>query len=1207
MPHAASPGGEVALPASPRPIPASVPAPVPAAIPPGLVILHGNRLEALRDAVAGWLARHPLAPLEEEVLLVQSIGAAEWLKMALAGAGGAGVCAATRVELPARFLWRSYRQMLGDLPSRSALDKDALTWRLMHLLPALGEQPEFAPVAGFLRDPADLDRRLQLAQRLADLFDQYQVYRADWLADWAEGRDLIGRPGAPAPLPSEQRWQPALWRAVLAGLDADERVATRPEVHRRFIAALRQGQAPQRPLPRRVVLFGAAQLPGQTLEALAALADRSQVLLAVPNPCRFHWADIIEGRELLAPARPRLRPRHNTALHQVDLAAMHLHAHPLLAAWGRQGRDFMRQLDAFDDAETARLRHAGADGSLPRLDLFDEAEDALLDANAPPPLLLQVQRAIRDLLPLHEHPRLPVAAADRSIVFHIAHSAQREVEVLHDQLLALLAASTAAGADHRGKALEPRDIVVMVPDIELFAPAIRAVFGQVGREDPRHIPFEIADLRQRGHNPLVLALEWLLRAPEQRFCLAELRALLDVPALARRFGLDAADLPRLAAWMEGAGLRWGLDGEQRAGLGLGACGEQNTALFGLRRLLLGYAAGAPGTAGGGAAFSGGQDGAPLAPIWPHDEVGGLEAGAVGALADLLEGLTHWWRQAQQPATPTQWVERGRALLEALFEPVDERERLTLAALRGALDDWLEACDSAAYAEEAVPVAVLREAWLQGLDAPGSGRRFLAGGVTFCTLMPLRAVPFEVVCLLGMNDGDYPRATRRSDFDLLGLPGQARPGDRSRRDDDRYLLLEALLSAGRVLYLSWAGRSPRDNSEQPPSVLLAQLRDYLGAGWCAAEDAAGTPASPNATERLLHQLTTEHPLQPFSRRYFEAPVQAPAAEATTALFTHAHEWRDAHQEAHQDTDQDAPVADTAAAAADDDSLPPFDTGDAPLTVMRLARFLRNPVQAFFRERLHVQFRDKGELPDDDEAFQIAGLEDWQLLDELIADPPAVLHQGLHLGLNHGPEAVLQARLARLQGSGRLPLGPLGPRTAQSLAQAARPLLAAWQEFHQQHPQSLPARALHLNHAGVTLSDWLDGLRGAAGATAPASALSITLGASRLLREVKKKFVPRPEKLVDAWVRLLAASACGQAAGQLLVGRDGMLALQPLPPEEAQTQLHTLMAAWAEGMQRPLPLACRTALAALEGDDAETAYEGADHAGALPGEVEEPCLA
>ena len=139
--------------------------------------------------------------------------------------------------------------------------------------------------------------------------------------------------------------------------------------------------------------------------------------------------------------------------------------------------------------------------------------------------------------------------------------------------------------------------------------------------------------------------------------------------------------------------------------------------------------------------------------------------------------------------------------------------------------------------------MLREAWLDGVDAPGVAQRFKAGGVTFCTLLPMRAIPFDVVCLLGMNDGDYPRRASRSDFDLMALPGQARPGDRSRRDDDRQLMLDALLSARRVLYISWAGRSVRDNQEQPPSVLVAQLRDYLAAGWGPAVVAPRTHRTP----------------------------------------------------------------------------------------------------------------------------------------------------------------------------------------------------------------------------------------------------------------------------------------------------------------------------------------------------------------------------
>ncbi|WP_144007094.1 exodeoxyribonuclease V subunit gamma, partial [Pelomonas sp. KK5] len=200
---------------------------------PGLLVLHGNRAELLVDTVIEWLGRHPLAPLEEEVFLVQSNGVAEWLKMSLAARRG--VCAATRVELPARFLWRAYRQVLGRdaVPPTSDFDKLPLTWRLMALLPELVDQPVFAPLAGFLAagegGPDEGRRRLQLAERLADLYDQYQVYRADWLERWAEGHD-----DAPPvrELPPDQRWQAALWRELRAGAAP----GSRPELHQRFLA-----------------------------------------------------------------------------------------------------------------------------------------------------------------------------------------------------------------------------------------------------------------------------------------------------------------------------------------------------------------------------------------------------------------------------------------------------------------------------------------------------------------------------------------------------------------------------------------------------------------------------------------------------------------------------------------------------------------------------------------------------------------------------------------------------------------------------------------------------------------------------------------------------------------------------------------------------------------------------------------------------------
>ena len=400
---------------------------------PGFLAFHSNRSEDLAEIVINWVRCHPLNPLEEEIILVQSNGMAEWVKMELARMGG--VCAATRVELPSRFLWRTYRQVLGRdaVPSDSPLDKVPMIWRLMQLLPTLLAAPDFAPVAGFLKAD-EPDRMLQLAAKLADLFDQYQNYRADWLDAWAQGQDhLVLANGVITELPSEQRWQPQLWRAVLQTLDAQQQQNIRPQLHQRVLARLASGQPLAHPVAQRVIVFGMSQIPWTTLQALAALAPHSQVMLAIPNPCRYYWGDIMDGRELLNSQNRRQPFRQGRDLSALPLEDMHAHAHPLLAAWGRQGRDFIRQLDVFDDAEQNRLKF-----ELARIDLFDETEEA-----AQTHLLKQVQNRIRDLVPLSEHSTVTLATTDQSIVFHSAHSKVRELEILHDQLLQLL-----AGPDH---------------------------------------------------------------------------------------------------------------------------------------------------------------------------------------------------------------------------------------------------------------------------------------------------------------------------------------------------------------------------------------------------------------------------------------------------------------------------------------------------------------------------------------------------------------------------------------------------------------------------------------------------------------------------------------------------------------------------------------------------------------------------------------
>lgn len=1115
--------------------------------PHGLLVLHGNRLESLAQVLLAWLARNPLAPLEEETLLVPSNGMAEWLKMAMAES--LGVSAAVRIELPARFVWRLGRSCLGRdaVPTLLPLDEQPLTWRLMSLLPGFvgegGPGEVVRPLRDLLGDGSPAPR-LALSQRVADLFDQYQVYRADWLDDWAAGLDrLRPMPGSPAsqavPLPADQRWQPALWRAVLAALPPHARECTRAALQRRLLQVLRERPDPDagapRPagLPRRVVLFGTTQLPLQVLEVLEALSAHAQVILAVPNPCRYHWADIIDGREQLAFERRRHPLRAGRALDVQPLSSMHAFGHPLLAAWGRQARDFVRQLDAFDDVQRSRQAF-----DLPRIDCFDD--------DPAPTLLRQVQAAIRDLLPLGEHAFGRPPAADRSIVFHVAHGPQREVEVLHDQLLHLLAHPPPGGT------LQPRDIVVMVPDIEVFAPSIRAVFGQHPPGDARHIPWGIADLRDRGRLPLLRALEWLLRADAHRFTVSECRDLLELPAFAQRLGLAADALPQALAWIEAAGIRWGLDAAHREALGLGACGEVATWRFGLRRMLLGYAAGEL------------PDG--FAGIEPLTRVAGTAAPVAGALAEMVQLLAGWWADARVPRTPSQWVQRLRQLLTAAFEPQDDDERAQLAAAGEALSQWLRTCEAAGF-DEAVGLDVLREAWLGHLQPAGQAARFKAGGVTFCTLLPMRAIPFEVVCLLGMDEGAYPRGGAAGDDDLMRLPGLARPGDRSRRDDDRQLMLDALLSARRTLLVSWAGRSPRDNSEQPPSVLAAQLRDYLDQGWGRG---------------VCDERTTHHPLQPFSRRYHESPPDAAGA----GLFTYAREWRQAHGDA-----PGAPLDVPVAVPATPEPLPP-----RTLSLDALGSFLRNPVRAYFRHRLGVVFDDEtGPAAPDEEVFAADSLLRSRWLERLLQD---------------GPARTTAQRLQQLWREGALPLGAPGRAEAAALQALTDSMLAAAGPARQRHTQAVEALRVALPAAdGVPccLDDVLDDLwaapdggpcLGLTWVTSPLGSRQAPPGPSTV----------RADKLLVPWLRALACAAAGLPAGWLVIGPDAVARLPPVPAEAARHTLQRLLAEAGRRLadRRAPATAARTALCWLaDPARARSVYDG--QAGRTPGERVEPCLA
>ena len=815
----------------------------------GFMVLHSNQLEGLRELAVQFIRNHPLPVLAPEVLLVQSNGMKHWLELALAK--DLGVCAATQIELPSTKLWQIYRAVLGpdSVPAHMPLDKSPLVWRIMRRLPELLGQPQFAPLRNYLdkSQPQGDDqafsmnrRAYQLAGQLADVLDGYQNYRADWLEDWAQARDQLRTPtGLATPLPVAQSWQPALWRDLLQDLQADAEVqaalhadvqhhySSRAKVHEAFmtkVAALPEGQRPAG-VPHRLMVFGVTSLPMQTVQALAALGRVCQVLMLVQNPCQHYWGHVVESRVPLAKLAKQRQahkaglpvPQDDGSLSEADQYTLYTDTHPLLAAWGKHGRDYLHLLDGFDDVAQYKSQFN-------RVDVFVDPVQTAAEAGRAPTMLAHLQSALLNLEPLPPTPH-EVPADDRSVDFVQTHSAQREVEVLHDRLLAWLDADA-----H----LKPSDIMVMVPDMANFAPHIQAVFGRFANNDPRHLPYTVADTTPHTE-PLVQALDTLQQLPQLRVTRVEWQSLFEVAAARQRFGLEEHEVAQLDTWLADAGVRWGLDAPHRQPWGMApdmADANQNSWLFGIERLLLGYATGTTD-----------QLATPWANTLPLAGVGGLDARVVDGLLQWLRHTHIALLKLRQEHTPTEWVAVLQQLVALFFQASNDADERLIERVMAPLETWLAECQLARL-DSPLPLVVVREHWMAQLQQPAMQRRFFEGGVQFATLMPMRSIPFKCVCLLGMNDGDYPRSQTPRDFDLMNdaahaghTPSHWRAGDRSRREDDRYLFLEALLSARDKLYISWQGRRTTDHEIKPPSVLVAQLMDYLNATWTRDGDVA----------------------------------------------------------------------------------------------------------------------------------------------------------------------------------------------------------------------------------------------------------------------------------------------------------------------------------------------------------------------------------
>lgn len=1059
-------------------------------------VYHSNQLDLLKDLLVALMQQTPLEnPFENETILVQSPGMAQWLQLQIAQT--TGIASNINFPLPASFIWSQFQAVLDDVPQSSPFNKSSMTWQIMKLLPTLIEDDDFVALRHYLEDDQALHKCFQLSQKIADIFDQYLVYRPEWIDAW-ESNSLVDiaswNDENSHAIPSwigEQRWQAILWNKLSATIENQfsdlGKVYHRAELYKDFLNRLTSKKSLNH-LPKRIFVFGISALPESYLQALLGLAEHCDVHFLLSNPCAYYWADIADPKLLakrFAASRPKLSVHDGEVLALQDSSWQKNEAHrlwamsgdiesevgnPLLASMGKMGRDFLYQLYSLNQQEVDAFVEIERDSLLHHL----QADILALQDSSSPLSLTATERSL-------------VKLDDQSLTVHLAHSVMREVEILHDNLLTMFA---------QDASLTPKDIIVMMPNIDLYAPYVQAVFSSADAD--LTIPFTVSDLSAQQENPILVSFLQLLNLNQSRYTREDILALLEVPAILQRFKLTQNEFVLLQKWINESGIRWGLHEKSAQQWDLPEL-SQNSWIFGLKRMLLGYAMGDDMFAG----------------ISPYDEIQGSQGLILGRFIDFIDSLITLEETLQQPHTAAQWQVFIYQLIDDFYLEDDDNTEL-FSFIRNQLDNLVEVTQEASFTQT-LSLPVLIEYLQEHLNNLSNSQRFLAGQVNFCTLMPMRSIPFKVVCLLGMNDGEYPRTVVPIGFDLMA--GHRKRGDRSRRDEDRYLFLEALLSAQDKLYISYIGANITDNSERTASVLVSELLSYCAQSFVLAENA--TDNSLVAEKALLRFMHCHYPMQSFSEDYYKGPLR-----------TYKQQWWQALQNKHKENH----IADTSL-----DSIA-LDTPLIEVPLNALKQFLKDPCKTFFNQRLDVYFDVDNNEQDADEPFSLDNLQQYFLKNQQFE----YALEGKSLNL----------LFTEIKAAGELPLGEFAPLIFEKDLQSMLDLASLVQAYY----------VGEIETVNVDIKFAEKRLLGELNDHCENGLVRIKTGG------IKGK------DILSLWVdHLCYCIAHGTQLNSTLFGQANGIYFEEIPSDFAYQRLSELIELYEQGLQKPLPFFIQSAFA------------------------------
>lgn len=966
-----------------------------------LHVHRAARADSLLDVLGDLLAEVPPDPFRPELVAVPTRGVERWvtqtLSMRLGTSGAArtdGVLAGVAFPAPRAITDAAVAAACGLDATRDPWSRDRLLWPLLEVVDRDLHEPWLATLAEHLRDSAGLPStegeqppRLVAVRHLALLLDRYAQHRPAMLRAWAAGQDVDGTGAALAP---QVRWQAELWRRLAAHVGTPDPASRLTAA----TAALRAGGV-ELDLPERLALFGLTRVAAAQLEVLEALAHVREVHLLLLHPSPALWDRVAAALER-APGPVRRRADDPTAA---------LPANRLLASWGRDARELQLVLAGLTDAPRADAPAPASDTRPPATTLLQLLQDDVrADRAAPGPPR-----------PDEDDARPLLAAADRSVEIHACHGRSRQVEVLRDAILHAL---------REDPSLEPRDVIVMCPDIETFAPLIHATFGAAvlpDRRDADELPVppdlrvRLADRALHQSNPVLGTLARVLELADQRLTASQVLDLADREPVRRRFGFDDDELVRLEEWVRASGARWGLDGAHRAPFGLGNL-EAGTWRSAVDRLLLGVTMTE-------------DDHRLVAGVLPLDDVGSGDidlAGRFAELLDRLDAIVGRWSVARPVGAWAQELADAADLLAS----TTSRDAWQREELDRVLAD-VAAAAGGHGASTALTLTEVRELLRAHLAGRPTRANFRTGHLTFCTLMPMRSIPHRVVCLLGLDDEVFPRKAPRDGDDLVVADPHV--GDHDGRTEDRQLLLDALLAAGDRLLITFSGNDERTNAPRPPAVPVGELLDVVDR---TVRTDDGRPAR--------EAVTIRHPLQPFDPRAF-----VPGRLRGDGPFGFDH----------------AALEGARALTGERAAVPPFLSGALPplqedvLAVDDLVRFVQHPARAFLRRRLAVSLVQRDDELADDLPVELGPLELWALGDRLLRGRLA----------GHPLEVVHAAEQAR----GGLPPGQLAADALTKVREQVEAIAAAVGEA--ETPVTVDARVRLAD--GRLVHGTIPGVRGA----------------------------------------------------------------------------------------------------------------------------------